>query len=124
MNTGEGGNKDLPISGYTVACVLLLFSFEYASENFPMALVWWYILSDNARCRDKATGMWLVEHKYQDEEPLLAVVHVDTIFCAVHLLPFFRQERVPQHFSHSNTLNMYSMFYVNKFADHHSFETL
>src|SRR6266702_6072659 len=61
VNTGEGGNKDLPISGYTIACILLLFSFEYASENFPMALVWWYILSNNARCRDEATGMWLVE---------------------------------------------------------------
>ena len=75
VNTGEGGNKDLPISGYTIACILLLFSFEYASENFPMALVWWYILSNNARCRDEATGMWLVECEYQDNEPLLAVVH-------------------------------------------------
>ncbi len=124
VNTGEGGNKDLPISGYTVARVLLLFSFEYAGENFPMALVWWYILSDDAGCRDEATGMWLVEREYRDEEPLLAVVHVDTIFRAVHLLPFFGQERVPQRFSHSDTLDTYGMFYVNKFADHHSFETL
>lgn len=89
-----------------------------------MALVWWYTLSDDTGRRDEATGMWLVEREYRNEEPLLAVVHVDSIFRAVHLLPFFGRERVPQGFSHSNTLDMYAMFYVNRFADHHSFEIL
>ena len=52
------------MSGYVVSCVLVFFSFKYAGEDFPVALVWWYILSDNAGCRDKAMGMWLVEHEF------------------------------------------------------------
>jgi hypothetical protein len=124
VDTGDGGNKELPMSGFTVARVLLFFSFQYAGENFSMALVWWYTLSDDTGRRDEATGMWLVEREYRGEEPYLAVVHVDTIFRAVHLLPFFGQEHVPQRFSHSDTLDSYAMFYVNKYADHHSFEIL
>jgi hypothetical protein len=113
------------MSGYIVARVLLFFSFEYAGENFHLALVWWYTLSDDHRKRDNATGMWLVEREYHnDGAPHWAVVHVGTIFRAVHLLPFFGKERVPKDFSHNDTLDMYAMFYVNKYADHHSFEIL
>ena len=68
--------------------------------------------------------MWLVECEFYDEEPYLAVVHVCSIFHAVHLLPFFKKEWVPQGFSHSNTLDKYTKFYVNRFADHHLFEML
>ena len=64
MDTSDGGNYELPMSGYIVACVLIFFSFKYAGEDFPVALVWWYTLSDDAGCRDEATGMWLVEHGY------------------------------------------------------------
>jgi hypothetical protein len=124
VDTGDGGNKELPMSGFAVARVLLFFSFQYAGEDFSMALVWWYTLSDDTGCRDEATGMWLVEHEYQGEEPYLAVVHIDSIFRAVHLLPFFGRECISQWFSHSNTLDTYAMFYVNKYADHHSFEML
>lgn len=124
MNTGDGGNHALPISGYVVARVLLLFSFEYAGEDFPVALVWWYTLSDDSGNRDVDTGMWLVEREYRNGNPSLEVVHVDTIFRAVHLLPFFGQQQVPRQFSHHKTLDTYAMFYVNKFADHQSFEIL
>lgn len=124
VNTGDGGNNELPMSGYSAARVLLFFSFKYSGQHFPVALVWWYTLSDDTGRRDEATGMWLVEREYRNEEPFLAVVHVDSIFRAVHLLPFFGRERVPQGFSHSDTLDTYAMFYVNRFADHHSFEIL
>ena len=124
MNVGEGGNNALPMSGYVAARVLLFFSFNYAGEDFPMALVWWFMLSDEDRNRDVETGMWLVERKYRNGKPSLDVVHVDTIFRAVHLLPFFGQTHVPRRFSHHETLDTYAMFYVNKFADHQSFEIL
>jgi hypothetical protein len=124
VDTGKGGNVKLPMSGYIISHVLLFFSFKYAGEDFPVALVWWYTLSDDAGCRDKVTGMWLVEREFCGEEPHLAVVHVGSIYRAVHLIPFFRKERVPQGFSHNNTLDKYTKFYVNRFADHHSFEIL
>jgi hypothetical protein len=114
VDTGKGGNVKLPMSGYIISHVLLFFSFKYAGEDFPVALVWWYTLSDDAGCRDKVTGMWLVEHEFRGEEPHLAVVHVGSIYRAVHLIPFFGKERVPQGFSHNNTLDKYTKFYVNE----------
>ncbi|KAH9021445.1 hypothetical protein EDB85DRAFT_1871864 [Lactarius pseudohatsudake] len=69
--------------------------------------------------------MWLVEREYNwDQKPHLAVVHIDTIFRAVHLLPYFGQEHVRKGFSYTDTLDTYANFYVNKYADHHSFEIL
>ncbi|KAH9023276.1 hypothetical protein EDB85DRAFT_2075341 [Lactarius pseudohatsudake] len=125
VNMGDGGNKDLPMSGYAVARVLLFFSLEHGGDKFPAALVWWYTLSDDSARRDEATGMWLVEREYdRHEQPLLGVVHIDTIFRAVHLLPYFGREPVRMHFSYTDTLDSFANYYVNKFADHHSFEIL
>ena len=92
MDTGNEGNENLLMSSYIISHALVFFSFKYTSEDFPIALVWWYILSDEARCRDKATGMWLVEHEFYGEEPYLAVVHICSIFHAVYLLSFFGKE--------------------------------
>ena len=126
VDTGDGGNMQLPMSGYVVARVLLFFSFTYAGNDFPVALVWWYTLSDNSGRRDRATGMWLVEreYRYRNREPHLAVVHVDTIFRAVHLLPYFGYQCVPRDVTCDNSLDSYAMFYVNRYADHQSFEIL
>ncbi|KAH8988107.1 hypothetical protein EDB92DRAFT_1935954 [Lactarius akahatsu] len=118
VNMGDGGNKDLPMSGYAVAQVLLFFSLEHGGDKFPAALVWWYTLSNNSAHRDEATEY--NRHK----QPLLGVVHIDTIFHAVHLLPYFGQEPVQKHFSYTDILDSFANFYVNMFADHHSFEIL
>ena len=125
VNTGEGGNTQLPLSGYVVARLLIFFSFTYDGRGFPAALVQWYALSDDSGRRDDATGMWLVEREYRDDgKPHLAVVHVETIFRAVHLLPYFGNERVKRGITWDTSLNAYGMFYVNRFADHQSFEIL
>jgi len=124
VDTGNGGNDKLLMTGYIIAWVLVFFSFTYAGEDFPVVLVWWYTLSNDARHRDEATGMWLIEQEFCGEEPHLVVVHVGSIFHVVHLLPFFGKEWVPQGFSNNDTLDKYTKFYVNRFADHHSFEIL
>ncbi|KAH8978815.1 hypothetical protein EDB92DRAFT_1937481 [Lactarius akahatsu] len=118
VNMGDGGNKDLPMSGYAVAQVLLFFSLEHGGDKFPAALVWWYTLSNNSAHRDEAT-----EYNWH-KQLLLGVVHIDTIFHTVHLLPYFGQEPVQKHFSYTDILDSFANFYVNKFADHHSFEIL
>ena len=112
------------MSSFVVAHVLLFFSFTYGGKDYPVALVWWYILSEDSGCRDKVTGMWLIEHEYCNGKLLLQVVHVDTILCAVHLLPYFRRKRVSQAITQDNSLDKYPIYYVNRFADHHSFEIL
>ncbi|KAG2039374.1 hypothetical protein BDR03DRAFT_860002, partial [Suillus americanus] len=52
----------------------------------------------------------------------LSIIHIDTIICATHLLPIFSEGCVPQKATFHETLDTYCQFYVNKFADHHSFE--
>jgi len=112
------------MSGFVVACVLFFFSFTYGWKIYSVALVWWYILSEDSGGRDKVTGMWLVECKYCNRQPLLQVVHVDTILHAVHLLPYFRHKHISQAITQDNSLDKYPIYYVNRFADHHSFEIL
>jgi hypothetical protein len=124
VDTGDGGNKALPMSGYAVARVLCLFSFQYVGKDFPVALVWWYTLCDDTGRRDEATGMWLVEREYRDDEPHLAVVPVASLFRAVHLMPFFGREEVSRNPNPSETLDIYARFYVNRYADHQAFEIL
>ena len=68
--------------------------------------------------------MWLIERKYRNGKPHLAVVHVETIFRAVHLLPFFGMEPVSPDVTPDNSLDRFCMYYVNRFTDHQSFEIL
>ena len=124
VNTGNRGDTQLPMSGFVVARVLFFFSFTYDWKIYPVALVWWYILSEDSGHRDEATGMWLVEREYRNKQPLLQVVHVDTILRTVHLLPYFGCKRVSQAITQDNSLDKYPIYYVNRFADHHSFEIL
>jgi len=92
------------MSGYVATWVLLFFSFTYGGDDYCMALVWWYILTDDSGHRGEATGMWLVEREYQNEEPHLSVIHVDAILCAVHLLLFFGHEPVVRVVTQDNML--------------------
>ena len=43
-----------------------------------------------------------------------AVIHIDAIFRAVHLIPLGHD--------YSTSLDRFAMFYVSRFAEHHSFE--
>ena len=68
-------------------------------------------------------GMWTVEPNMMDEGALLAaVIHLDTIIQAAHLLPVFKEKLVPRDLSFSDTLDKFDLFYVNKFMNHHAFE--
>jgi hypothetical protein len=118
------GDLTGPLSGYTVARVLFFFSFVDTGKTFPCALVWWYALTDDSGHQDEDTGMWMVEPEYKGDEPHISVVHIDTIFRAVHLLPYFGKDTVPLGLSYEHSLDYYDRFYVNRFADHHSFEFL
>jgi hypothetical protein len=123
VNTEDIGGE--PLRGYAIARVLLFFSFTYGNQAFPCALIWWYTFTSEER--DQDTGMWLVERAFKGEDsdiPDLTVIHVDSIFRAVHLLPHFGKEPVPRRVTFEHSLDYYHIFYVNKFSDHHSFEIL
>ena len=96
------------------------YSFMVDGIQYPCALIHWFTQIGNRP--DKATGMWIV--KPDDVlygAPSAAVIHLDTILRAAHLLPVFGEHSVLKRLTHEQTLDKFTSFYVNKYADHHAF---
>jgi hypothetical protein len=70
--------------------------------------------------------MWIVEPDFNaDGEPSLAVVHLDCMLRGVHLIGVAANDFIPiRDFDFSDSLDAFSAFYVNKYADHHAHETV
>lgn len=67
--------------------------------------------------------MWKVEPDFNvDGSPLLAVIHLDTIVCAVHLIGVYGDDFVPKEITFGLSLDVFRAYYVNKYIDHHAFE--
>ena len=66
--------------------------------------------------------MWIVEpDNVLYGAPSAAVIHLDMILRAAHLLPVFGEHSVSKRLTHEQTLDKFTSFYVNKYADHHAF---
>ena len=67
--------------------------------------------------------MWVVKPNILDDGmPWTAVIHLDSIVRLAHLLPIYGEEWAPRGLKYTDSLDFFSEFYVNKFADHHAFE--
>jgi hypothetical protein len=108
--------------GLDIARVRLFFSFSHDGVQYPCALVRWF--SRMGDSPNSNTGMWTVEPDTLDDdgEILTSIIHLDTIVRAAQLLPVFGHEFVSRTLSFSDTLDEFTSFYVNKYADHHAFE--
>ncbi|KAJ3780096.1 hypothetical protein GGU10DRAFT_397875 [Lentinula aff. detonsa] len=90
----------------SAARVLLFFSFQHEGKVYPCALP-----------RDPLTGLWI-------RSPCLAVIHLDSLLCGVHLIPIYGSQAVPSELKHHQSLDAFKLFYVNKYADYHANEIL
>lgn len=110
--------------GFEVARVFLFFSFQHRSKTYSCALIQWFSFIGEEP--DEDTGLWKVEPDTDDEDfPCLAIVHLDAIYRAVHLMPAYcTAEFVDKTISMHSSLDEFHCFYVNKFVDHHAFATL
>ncbi len=108
--------------GMVVARVLLFFSFEYRRKSHSCGLVHWYVRDSDDR--DEDTGMWTVCLERSHTQPVLDVINIDSIVRGAHLLPIFGSSPVPEKFSYFNTLTAYKSFFVNHYADHHTYELI
>ena len=106
--------------GLDVAHVRLLFSFSHDGIKYPCTLVHWF--SHVGDSPDGHTGMWVVQPDDNGSPP--SIIHLDSVVHAAHLLPVFGPEPVSTTLSFTDTLDRFPWFYVNKFADHHTFETV
>ncbi|KIK96899.1 hypothetical protein PAXRUDRAFT_137456, partial [Paxillus rubicundulus Ve08.2h10] len=104
--------------------VLCLFSLPFFSKTFPCALVHWY--KHIVSWPDNTTWLWMVHSSFEDDRLCkLSVIHLDSIFCAVHLLPILgNSDSIHPVVNLHNSLDAFKGYYVNKFAEHHSFENL
>ncbi|KAG1791957.1 uncharacterized protein BJ212DRAFT_1283203, partial [Suillus subaureus] len=68
------------------------------------------------------TGLWMVEPSSIDNNVHFAVIHVDSIFRSAHLIPVYGTELLPTVIKSHHVLDIFTLFYVNKYADHHTFE--
>lgn len=107
--------------GFNIARVKLLFSFQQVNRTYPCALVHWY--SHVGDSPDEDTGMWVVEPDYcEDGTHFVSVIHLEAIFRAAHLMPVYGEKFTPTHLSHTQSLDAFRAYYVNKYIDHHAFE--
>ena len=68
--------------------------------------------------------MWKVRPDIQQGQHLCSVIHLDSFLRAAHLLPIFGHSFLPINFDYTYSLDAFSGYYVNHFADHHSHEII
>jgi len=107
--------------GMDVAHVLCFFSFKTHTKRYRCAIVHWFDRIGDGP--DEATGMWMVHPSFAwGDRPNIAVIHIDAIFRAAHLIPTYDNNFVSPDIGPHNSYDSFHRFYVNKFADHHAFE--
>ena len=111
-------------NGFEIARVLLFFAFQHREKHYPCALVHWF--SSVGIEPDEDTGFWMVEPDFADDgSPHLAIVHIDSIYRAVHLLPAHQDAQfIDRTLTMHSTLDKFKLFYINKYVDHHAFDSL
>ena len=104
--------------------VFLFFSFQHQNKTYSCALIQWY--SYVGTHPDEDTGLWKIEPDTKDDgSPHLAVIHLDLIFRAVHLMPAYcTAEFISRTITMHSSLDTFNIFYVNRYADHHLFANL
>jgi len=108
--------------GLDIARVRSFFSFRFRGEFYPCALVHWY--SRIGDSPDEDTGMWRVrQDRNADGSPSAAVLHLDSLVRAAHLIGVYGKHFIPKGLSPEHSLDLFRSYHVNKFIDHHSFET-
>jgi len=108
--------------GFKLLAFSCFFSFVHGGIYYPCALVQWFsVIGDEP---EDETGLWMVEPDvYEDGLLFLAVIHLDSIFRAAHLMPaYLTSDFVRRSLTMHDTLDEFKKFYVNKFVDHHAFE--
>ncbi|KZT18451.1 hypothetical protein NEOLEDRAFT_1184281 [Neolentinus lepideus HHB14362 ss-1] len=106
---------------FQVARIFLLFSFKFSGVTLQCALVQWFDWI--AGVPDEDTGMWMVERcRYGPHSQPISVIPLHLISQAVHLVPVYGDQPIPKDLSASSSLDSYDYFFVNKYADHHTYE--
>ncbi|KAI0629622.1 hypothetical protein C8Q77DRAFT_1220285 [Trametes polyzona] len=102
--------------------VHLFFSFKADDGvHYPCALVSWFVPVGDEPCN--LTGMWVVEPEVDGHGvDVMSVIHLDCMLRAAHLIGVAGDAPIPAILKHTDSLDAFNAFYVNKYADHHAHE--
>lgn len=114
------GDEDDIMAGMQVAWVMRFLSVTHDGERIPFAYVEWFKHA-NRHC-DLATGLWVVEPEKRRGQRAVGLVHMDTIVRGCHLIPVYGASRLPSQHHFADSLDAFTQFYVNRYADYHSHE--
>ncbi|KAF8139321.1 hypothetical protein K438DRAFT_1785789 [Mycena galopus ATCC 62051] len=110
------------MGGIVIGRVQLFFSFVFAEQPYECALINWLVPVGDAP--DPDTGMWVVEPEHDRGVLTFAIVKVDTVARAAHLLPVYGAGALPENFHFPDALDAFDHYFVNPYADHHMHEFL
>lgn len=109
------------MQGTDVAQAKLFLSLRYAGTEYRCALVDWF--SRIGDSPDEDTGLWVVERDCDaNGHQISQVIDIDTIIRCAHLIGVYGPDPVNTELKFSDSLYAFHTYYVNKYADHHSFE--
>ena len=107
--------------GLHVARVKLFLSFSIDGITYPCALVEWFSKYGSFPCED--TGLWrVVPDRDARGRRMASLVHIDTILRGAHLIGVSGPHLLPRTFTCDDSLDVFRLFYVNKYIDHHAHE--
>jgi hypothetical protein len=115
-------DPELPgFQGLYAARIWLFFKIKHCSITYPCALLMWFSAVGDNPCPD--TGMWIVEPDFDTYgQQIMLVVHLDTILRGAHLMGRADKHSIPHQLKHTDSLDAFKSFYVNKYIDYHAHE--
>ena len=106
---------------YEIACVFYFFSFVYKGITYPCATIHWF--DKVGEEPDELTGMWIVRlGTLPNHTPNYMIIHIDSIYRVAHLIPVYSTDPILPEIKPHHSYDTFKSFYINKYADHHSFE--
>jgi hypothetical protein len=88
--------------------------------SYLCAIVSWFKTVGDMPCPN--TGMWIIQRELEHGKELKSIIHIDTILRGAHLIGIAADSFIPGDLEHTDSLNAFKTFFVNKYIDYHAHE--
>ncbi|KIK45312.1 hypothetical protein CY34DRAFT_78172, partial [Suillus luteus UH-Slu-Lm8-n1] len=69
------------------------------------------------------TRMWTVRPAHHANHSLhISIIHIDLIYRAAHLIPVYGGRFISYDLKYYQSYDTFQAYYMNKYADHHTFD--
>jgi hypothetical protein len=107
--------------GLFVGQIEAFLKLKHKSKYYSCAIMSTFSPIADSPCPD--TGMWIVQRDLdENNERLFTAVHLDSIIRGAQLIGVAGDAYIPRDLQHTDSLNAFRKFYVNKYIDYHAHE--